>query len=132
MPSSKIIGGGGETAREHSGYVVIAAGVTGTLATITPSSSLRSIRLDKLTTRSGNEQGGISIESGGITVISNGAVMSPSSTSADKQSGRFGIGSDGTSTVGSLLFPAGETVTITKNAGNTTEIIVYAFSEIGE
>lgn len=127
MPSvtltSLVGGGGGFRPDTVSAIVEIASGVTGVLATITPPSGKKAAIT--FLAASAN-QTGISVEINSVTVVSTNALAA--STGAGGP-GQFTIGQGSSSIFPYLLAGAvDQSITITKDAGNTTNSIRYAYA----
>jgi hypothetical protein len=129
---SSTVGGGGAWRIESLVTTSIAAGVTGTILDITaPAGKL--IRLTVLVCSSTSSQAGISLFVDAINV----AGPSTRTLADSTPTSGFAVQANGSSFSNASLSGAilntviGENIQVTKNAGNTTEIITVAY-EIGE
>lgn len=123
---SSIIGGGGSFVAETiTGTIVISAGVTGLLATITPPSGKR-VKLSGLSAITSVDQAGISVAVGGVDIITEQILNGISASSPVDSAGEFKI-NHGDNNHTFVLGGIDKAVTISKNAGNTAVAIIYAY-----
>ena len=120
IPLDALVSGGEFKATTCSGVLQIAAGASGTLATVT-STGGRKIRLTNLFLVSGSEAG-ISVTCDGVAVVSS-LTLSASRNGV----GNFEIGGGVNGTLGLISHvEAFNTITITKASGSTAAIIYYS------
>jgi hypothetical protein len=108
-----------------SGLLTIASGATGQLVEITaPAGQL--VRLHTLSTTGVNPQGGISIQSDEVDSLSTSTIANNVTSSGFYLSRSIGGTSvaQGAALVSEII---GRVIAITKNAGNTTEELNYAY-----
>lgn len=121
--ASNIQGAGVFQAEFMSGSLQVAPGAAGNIIVITPPAGNR-VRLTELATTAGTETG-ISMTVGAKNVVTS---LDLESISTSTGAGEFKIGiSDGTSNTAEILGDTDETVTIIKDAGNTTQTITYSY-----
>ena len=127
---NSVMSAGRDFITRSAGGSLISSGQTGTLLTLTPPAGQR-VKLTHLSTLSGSIQSGISVIIGGSTVINALTVDGGSPNSASKFSlGRYQPYAAGDPPFGNYSQFTGRTdevLTITKNAGNTTTVLYYAY-----
>ena len=124
ISADSLLPGGEFKATLCSGTLSIASGTSGTLATLT-STGGRKIRLTLLSVN--GTESGISVIADGVTVVNSLNLTNALSYTA----GGFGVGQASSSTsqafVGNIKhIEAFNTISITKAAGSTTNVIYYA------
>ena len=122
-----IYGGGGSfTPTFFSGALQIASGASGTLLTITPPIG-KKVRLTALVmTNSGAAEAGISVLSGGSTVVGPLQLLSGAATGV----GSFTVGQVGSAAAANSIeyIESISSITITKSTGSTINTISYSYA----
>ena len=125
----QLNGGGGSWRTDGITNGALAAGQTGTLLTITAPAG-KIVKLFSFISNTASQQGGISLVREGVTLENEQTVASLSGNTGGSvfAVSRVGItDSQATSARGLYFEVEGDTITISKNAGNTTSALGYAY-----
>ena len=130
---NSIVGDSSDFSTRAIGGGTIAAGVTGTILTLTPPTGQR-VRFTHLSTTAGVSQAGISVLFAAESVISEDVINGGAPNAGSISVGSFQEYAAAAPPSGNYLFWTGkadEALTVVKNAGNTAQIIYYGY-EFGE
>lgn len=117
----------GDVSRLVSGTLTIAAGASGTILTITPTSSLRRVRLTFLGMATSPEPG-VTVRVAGNDVVDSKTLAAAAATQVND--GQFAVG---IAEQGATLFiqgALGETIEVVKDSGSTGNALLYGYEEL--